>query len=155
MTLISVLYAVSVGNPLLGNSTINYWIKEYNHLVDSNRLGRKILLYISSTAMVITLATLGTFFYYKSLGNDVSTLGWLPLLSFVVYVIGFSIGFGSIPWLMMGEILPGNNQEVISRWILILLCQERLTFNIIKENYWARKNWNQLQLTLHIDLVKY
>lgn len=90
--------------------------------------------------MVITLATLGTFFYYKSLGNDVSTLGWLPLLSFVVYVIGFSIGFGSIPWLMMGEILPGNNPEVISRWILILLCQERLTFNIIKENYRARKN---------------
>nr|WEY18729.1 trehalose transporter 1 [Bactericera cockerelli] len=73
-----------------------------------DRLGRKILLYISSTAMFITLATLGTFFYYKSLGYDVSTLGWLPLLSFVIYVIGFSIGFGSIPWLMMGEILPAK-----------------------------------------------
>ncbi|XP_026682851.1 facilitated trehalose transporter Tret1-like [Diaphorina citri] len=73
-----------------------------------DRLGRKILLYISSTAMILTLATLGTFFYFKSTGSDVSELGWLPLLSFVVYVIGFSIGFGSIPWLMMGEILPAK-----------------------------------------------
>ncbi|KAL1465303.1 hypothetical protein WDU94_004886 [Cyamophila willieti] len=73
-----------------------------------DRLGRKILLYISSTAMCLTLATLGTFFYYKHLGHDVSELGWLPLLSFVIYVIGFSIGFGSIPWLMMGEILPAK-----------------------------------------------
>lgn len=73
-----------------------------------DRLGRKILLYASSTAMIITLATLGTFFYYKHLKYDVSQLGWLPLLSFVIYVIGFSIGFGSIPWLMMGEILPAK-----------------------------------------------
>lgn len=73
-----------------------------------DRLGRKILLYISDVLMVITLMTLGTFFYYKNSGADVSEIGWLPLASFVLFVVGFSLGFGPIPWLMMGEILPGN-----------------------------------------------
>jgi facilitated trehalose transporter len=73
-----------------------------------DRLGRKILLYISDVAMIITLATLGGFFYYKNTGADISQIGWLPLASFVIYVIGFSLGFGPIPWLMMGEILPGK-----------------------------------------------
>jgi facilitated trehalose transporter len=72
-----------------------------------DRLGRKILLYISASAMIVTLMTLGGFFYYKSLGNDISNIGWLPLAAFVIYVLGFSLGFGPIPWLMMGEILPG------------------------------------------------
>ncbi|XP_050096987.1 facilitated trehalose transporter Tret1 isoform X2 [Anopheles aquasalis] len=73
-----------------------------------DRLGRKILLYISDVAMIITLMTLGTFFYMKNNGDDVSNIGWLPLAAFVVFVLGFSLGFGPIPWLMMGEILPGK-----------------------------------------------
>lgn len=73
-----------------------------------DRLGRKILLYISEVSMIITLFTLGTFFYLKNIGYPVETFGWLPLASFVIFVIGFSLGFGPIPWLMMGEILPAK-----------------------------------------------
>ncbi|KAF6208564.1 hypothetical protein GE061_017022 [Apolygus lucorum] len=74
-----------------------------------DRLGRKMLLYISSLLMAITAASLGGFFYYKNaVGADVSHIGWLPLASFVVFVIGFSLGAGPIPWLMMGEILPAK-----------------------------------------------
>lgn len=83
-----------------------------------DRLGRKILLYISDAAMILTLATLGAFFYLKSSGHDVSNIGWLPLASFVIFVVGFSLGFGPIPWLMMGEILPGKNSikiEILER----------------------------------------
>ncbi|XP_078049843.1 trehalose transporter 1 isoform X1 [Augochlora pura] len=72
-----------------------------------DRLGRKILLYISAVSMVLTLISLGGFFYVKDvLKSDVSTIGWLPLASLIIYMIGFSLGFGPIPWLMMGEILP-------------------------------------------------
>ncbi|XP_053689254.1 facilitated trehalose transporter Tret1 [Sabethes cyaneus] len=73
-----------------------------------DRLGRKMLLYISDVAMIITLMTLGGFFYAKNSGQDVSQVGWLPLAAFVIFVLGFSLGFGPIPWLMMGEILPGK-----------------------------------------------
>lgn len=58
--------------------------------------------------MIVTLFVLGGFFYCKSIGMDVSNVGWLPLASFVVYILGFSLGFGPIPWLMMGEILPAK-----------------------------------------------
>ncbi|CAB0041002.1 unnamed protein product [Trichogramma brassicae] len=73
-----------------------------------DRLGRKILLYVSSVSMIVSLASLGAFFFMKNHHMDVSAIGWLPLTSFVVYVIGFSLGFGPIPWLMMGEILPAK-----------------------------------------------
>ncbi|XP_012278618.1 facilitated trehalose transporter Tret1 [Orussus abietinus] len=73
-----------------------------------DRLGRKILLYASSVAMIITLTTLGIFFYLKSSGHDVTHIGWLPLACLIVYALGFSLGMGPIPWLMMGEILPAK-----------------------------------------------
>ncbi|GBP39806.1 Facilitated trehalose transporter Tret1 [Eumeta japonica] len=73
-----------------------------------DRLGRKILLYISSVTMILTLVTLGAYLYVLKIGMDVAAFGWIPLLSLVLYVLGFSIGFGPIPWLMMGEILPAR-----------------------------------------------
>lgn len=83
-----------------------------------DRLGRKVLLYISNVCMIVTLMTLGTFFYLRHLQYDLEHLGWLPLMSFVVFVIGFSLGFGPIPWLMMGEILPskvrGNAASIVT-----------------------------------------
>ncbi|KAL6266492.1 hypothetical protein P5V15_003341 [Pogonomyrmex californicus] len=73
-----------------------------------DKLGRKMLLYISAILMILTLFSLGGFFYVKSLHVDVTAFGWLPLVSLIIYVIGFSLGFGPIPWLMMGEILPAK-----------------------------------------------
>lgn len=73
-----------------------------------DRLGRKILLYTSSIAMIVSLMVLGCFFYMKNHAMDTSAYGLVPLSSLVTYVIGFSLGFGPIPWLMMGEILPAK-----------------------------------------------
>ncbi|KAG5314127.1 PREDICTED: facilitated trehalose transporter Tret1-like isoform X1 [Acromyrmex echinatior] len=73
-----------------------------------DKLGRKMLLYISAVLMALTLFSLGGFFYVRSMNVDVTAFGWLPLVSLIVYVIGFSLGFGPIPWLMMGEILPAK-----------------------------------------------
>lgn len=74
-----------------------------------DRLGRKILLYISSSAMIVALGILCIYFF---MGNytqiSVHQHGWIPLASLVVYILGFSLGFGPIPWLMMGEILPAR-----------------------------------------------
>lgn len=73
-----------------------------------DRLGRKMLLYISSVSMITTLVVLGSYFYLKDTHVDVSSFGWVPLACLVIYVLGFSIGFGPIPWLMLGEILPSK-----------------------------------------------
>ncbi|XP_037969102.1 facilitated trehalose transporter Tret1 isoform X2 [Plutella xylostella] len=73
-----------------------------------DRCGRKMLLYISSVSMIITLVTLGAYFYVRDHGVDVAEYRWVPLASLVIYVLGFSVGFGPIPWLMLGEILPSR-----------------------------------------------
>ena len=82
-------------------------------------LGRKILLLISSTFALIATLSMGTYFYVTDsqscdLNNTVVGLpvvcsegfNWLAILSIVLYVIGFSLGWGGIPWLLSSEIFP-------------------------------------------------
>ncbi|GJQ67402.1 putative high-capacity facilitative transporter for trehalose [Trypoxylus dichotomus] len=73
-----------------------------------DKLGRKVLLYISGASMGITLTVLGAYFYLLHIKYDIEGYGWIPLMSFVIYVLGFSLGFGPVPWLMVGEILPSK-----------------------------------------------
>jgi facilitated trehalose transporter len=75
-----------------------------------DRLGRKVLLLISDSFMIITLVILGGFFWATDVyGKDeVKPFGWIPLVSLMAFVVSFSLGFGPIPWIMMGEIFPTN-----------------------------------------------
>ena len=78
-----------------------------NLLID--RLGRKVLLLISDVFMIVSLGVLGGFFYlHANYKEQVEGFGWAPLASLIVYVIAFSLGFGPVPWLMLGEIFPGK-----------------------------------------------
>ena len=76
------------------------------------RLGRKLLLIISASLMCVSILALGIFFYLDenettdggSIDPEVVTsLGWLPLVSLIIYILAFSIGFGPLPWMMNGE----------------------------------------------------
>lgn len=40
--------------------------------------------------------------------TTLANLSWLPLLSVMVYTFAFSLGWGPIPWLFMGEALPNK-----------------------------------------------
>ncbi|RZC36075.1 Sugar tr domain containing protein [Asbolus verrucosus] len=72
-----------------------------------DRLGRKILMYISCIIMGNMLAILGIYFFLLKVRQvDLKSVEWLPLTCFILYVLGFSFGLGPIPWLMMGEVLP-------------------------------------------------
>ncbi|XP_058797921.1 facilitated trehalose transporter Tret1-like isoform X2 [Phymastichus coffea] len=68
-----------------------------------DRSGRKILLIISSVGSGITVGILGTFFYLQTIEYDLSSVWWVPLATLVVYMIAYSIGWGPIPWTVMGE----------------------------------------------------
>lgn len=83
-----------------------------------DRLGRKILLHTSNVLMIISLISLTIYFYLKSLVNEddldnswgatIQSISWLPLVCLMLYVTGFSLGWGPIPWLFMGEALPAK-----------------------------------------------
>ncbi|CAG7826804.1 unnamed protein product [Allacma fusca] len=75
-------------------------------LVLVDRAGRRVLLLVSDAVMAIALMALAIYFF---LDEDTKlTWGMLPLISLVVFVTSYSIGFGPVPWMMMGEILPNH-----------------------------------------------
>ncbi|CAG09665.1 unnamed protein product, partial [Tetraodon nigroviridis] len=77
-----------------------------------DKAGRKVLLIISGIAMTISTAAFGIYFYIMSVYHSSHTtatlpdLSWLPLASMAVYIAGFALGWGPIPWLVMSEIFP-------------------------------------------------
>ncbi|XP_059218707.1 facilitated trehalose transporter Tret1 [Stomoxys calcitrans] len=80
----------------------------------ADRMGRKIILLISSSVMTVGLAALGTFFYMKLKVGDVSSVLWLPVPALVVYNIVYCVGFGPLPWAVMGEMFPANVKSIAS-----------------------------------------
>lgn len=92
-----------------------------------DRAGRKILLIISGISMTISTAAFGIYFYLMSKPLNTATLSltmldipskagaeppsdltWLALASMAVFITGFALGWGPIPWLIMSEIFPAK-----------------------------------------------
>ncbi|XP_044271464.1 facilitated trehalose transporter Tret1-like [Tribolium madens] len=76
-----------------------------------DKTGRKILLFVSSSIMCVSLLALGGYFHLKQT-QDLAFLSALPLVSLAIFIVVFSIGMGPIPWLMMGEIFTAKSQGV-------------------------------------------
>ncbi|XP_071445142.1 facilitated trehalose transporter Tret1 isoform X2 [Hetaerina americana] len=89
-----------------------------------DRFGRRFLLILSDSLMAVCCVALGVFFYLQSIGNDVSNLGWLPLTSLCIFIIVFSLGYGPVPWFMIGELFSAEVKAVagpissITNWLL-------------------------------------
>lgn len=92
-----------------------------------DKAGRRILLLVSCITMGICLIVLGVYFKLQFDKTDVSNIGWLPLLSLVIFIVAFSIGFGPIPWMMMGELFSSECKGIASgiavmlNWILVFV----------------------------------
>lgn len=78
-----------------------------------DRIGRKPILLLSSFIMVVGEIVLGVYFYLNSETDvDTSAIQWLPIVSLIVYVIGFNYGFAPLPWTIMGEIFPSHVKTI-------------------------------------------
>lgn len=62
--------------------------------------------------------------------HDLSNVSWIPLLSFAIFIVIFSVGFGPIPWLMVGELFTSNMKSVASAATVI--CSWTLAFLVTK-----------------------
>ncbi|EFA12961.1 facilitated trehalose transporter Tret1-2 homolog [Tribolium castaneum] len=76
--------------------------------------GKRYLLLLSAVGMAVSQGALAVFFHVKSGGSDVSAISWLPVTCLVVYIITYCLGFGPLPWAVMGELFPGNIKSVAS-----------------------------------------
>ncbi|KAL2738759.1 facilitated trehalose transporter Tret1-2 [Vespula squamosa] len=71
-----------------------------------DRLGRRLLLITSGIGEIVTLGALGLFFYLKDVQQDeevVNSISWLPVVSLVIFIATYCIGWGPLPWAVMGE----------------------------------------------------
>lgn len=78
------------------------------------RAGRRLLLLGSAALMALAHIVLGVYFHLSDSGTDVSSLGWLPLLCVVLFVVVFSLAFGPIPWMMAGELFADDVKATAS-----------------------------------------
>ncbi|XP_022188572.1 facilitated trehalose transporter Tret1 isoform X2 [Nilaparvata lugens] len=86
--------------------------------------GIKMMLIVSGVGMFLSEALLGVYFFFKDKGVDVSSLSTAPIIFMVVYIVTYCLGFGPLPWAVMGEMFPPNMKAKASAitasfcWIL-------------------------------------
>ncbi|CAO1381672.1 unnamed protein product [Diamesa serratosioi] len=103
-----------------------------------DRLGRRLLLLISDILMAICTLSLSVHFFMEESGSSTS---WLPIASLCVFIIAFSLGFGPVPWLMMGEIFSTDIKGIAGsltgtlNWFLAFLIT--VLYPPIQENIGA------------------
>ena len=103
---------VAVGLVNVGSTILSMF------LID--KLGRRKLYFIGVTGIMITLATLAAFFFFKdSLGDN---LKWVTVGTVLVYILFFAISLGPLGWLIISEIFPlkirgvGMSIGALSNW---------------------------------------
>lgn len=82
-------------------------------LVD--RLGRRMLLLMSGLGHTLSLVLLG-YYYHKISGDTLfqENYGWVALVSLIVFISSFSIGYGPIPWMMIPEFSSARVRSIIA-----------------------------------------
>ncbi|XP_067868513.1 solute carrier family 2, facilitated glucose transporter member 8 isoform X1 [Heterodontus francisci] len=122
-----------------------------------DKAGRKLLLAISALIMSISAAVFGVYFKiwqahinnsslhktdiltaHNLVSEAISAPTWLPLVCLVVFIAGFALGCGPIPWLVMSEIFPvrarglASGACVIANWLTAFLVTKE--FQDLVEN---------------------
>ncbi|XP_070023626.1 sugar transporter ERD6-like 4 [Nicotiana sylvestris] len=108
-------------------------------LVD--RAGRRVLLIMSSALMTVSSFLVAIAFYLKDLTPESwhPAFGILSLVGLVVLVMAFGLGLGSIPWIIMSEILPVNIKSLggsvatlanwLTSWVVTMTANLLLTWS--------------------------
>ncbi|XP_013188435.1 facilitated trehalose transporter Tret1-2 homolog isoform X1 [Amyelois transitella] len=107
-----------------------------------DKLGRRILLLLSTLVMCLCSTALGVFFFLQDVhGADsdiVASISWLPLLALSLFIIAFSIGLGPIPWMMAGELCTTEIKAFVAstagtfNWLLSFAVTS--TFNALNDS---------------------
>lgn len=73
-----------------------------------DKWGRRPLLLLGLSGMFISLAMMGTAFYFPGF----TALRWVAVGSMVIYIASFAMSLGPIMWLIISEIFPLNIRGV-------------------------------------------
>ncbi|KAF5283488.1 hypothetical protein FQR65_LT13876 [Abscondita terminalis] len=100
---------------------------------------RRILLYISSAISGLSMLAIGIYFHLKEYDYTFVGMKYLPMASLSLFLIGFSIGLSSVPWMITGELFPPKIKGVaggiitVVHWVLLFFNVK--AFPIVMESY--------------------
>ena len=103
-----------------------------------DKLGRRILLIVPGIVMAASMTILGCSNHFSGFPRSVA------LISLSLYITGFSMGWGPIPWLAMSEIFPTRVRGIASgiatqvNWLGVFVVV---------------KTYTQIELAFHSDGV--
>ncbi|XP_029415605.1 solute carrier family 2, facilitated glucose transporter member 8 isoform X2 [Nannospalax galili] len=116
-----------------------------------DRAGRRLLLALSGMVMVFSMSAFGTYFKLTQSGPSNSShmnlfapistepvdvhvgLAWLAVGSMCLFIAGFAMGWGPIPWLLMSEIFPlhvkgvATGVCVLTNWLMAFLVTKEFS----------------------------
>ncbi|KAJ0620967.1 putative major facilitator, sugar transporter, major facilitator superfamily [Helianthus annuus] len=73
-----------------------------------DKAGRKPLLLVSVTGMALGCLLAAASFYMKTYQIALAAAPALAVTGILLYIAGFSLGMGAVPWVIMSEIFPIN-----------------------------------------------
>lgn len=77
--------------------------------------GRKWMLCISALGMAVTNFVLGAYYFISQHEIlDLTPYNWVPLAMLLVYPFFYSIGYGPLPWVILGEMLNDSIKFIAS-----------------------------------------
>ncbi|KAL6978474.1 hypothetical protein U1Q18_020142 [Sarracenia purpurea var. burkii] len=100
-----------------------------------DKVGRKPLLLVSASGLVLGCMVTALSFYLKTHEVALEASPILAVTGILVYIGSFSVGMGSVPWVVMYEIFPINVKGVarglatLVNWFIAWL--ESYTFNFL------------------------
>ncbi|EPY83342.1 GTPase activating Rap/RanGAP domain-like 3 isoform 1 [Camelus ferus] len=116
-----------------------------------DRAGRRLLLALSGVVMVFSTSAFGAYFKLTQDGPSNSShvelwtpvsmeptnasmgLAWLAVGSMCLFIAGFAVGWGPIPWLLMSEIFPlhvkgvATGVCVLTNWLMAFLVTKEFS----------------------------
>lgn len=88
------------------------------------KFNRRTLLLLSETLIGLCLFVLGTYFYLKTSGitsNIDRQISWIPIAAILLYMIGFAVGIGTLPLILVGEVFPNNCKSVAVACVILVI----------------------------------
>ena len=76
---------------------------------------RRPMYLINSLLMALGNAGIGTYFLLNAkqgLIQSIPLAKWIPVASIIIVYTAFSLGFGSVPYMLQGEILPAQSRAI-------------------------------------------
>ncbi|XP_023028353.2 probable metabolite transport protein CsbC [Leptinotarsa decemlineata] len=104
------------------------------------KFGRRQLMLISSILCGIPMFAISLFFKMKSYNPSITeSLGWLPVLSLVIFFIFFVIGLGNVPMVFVSEVFPNNVKSLATSIVIstnfIVIGLTLFLFPVIMANF--------------------